>query len=295
MASTTASRPARRTRRGRVTSAPVQTRDLVLIAAASLGLLVSTYLAAVDLAGGATLCLAGSNCDVVRASTYGRVAGLPVAVLGVVYFLAVLGAAIARAPWRQPLLQVLGGVGIGSALLFMAVQGLLLGAWCPYCLVADLAALIVGIRVLWTLGRSRPGGSLMRGVVGATLAVAVLVGGYAVTSPVAASVSPGDSTSDTSSALSPDRLAALADHLRASGAVFYGAYWCPHCQEQKEAFGASAGRLPYVECDPRGADARPDLCQAAGVRAYPTWVIGGQKLEGEIPPADLVRLSDFGG
>lgn len=34
---------------------------------------------------------------------------------------------------------------------------------------------------------------------------------------------------------------------------------------------------------------------AAGVRAYPTWVIGGQKLEGEISPAELGRLSNFEG
>jgi uncharacterized membrane protein len=267
----------------------------VLLAAAVLGVLVSAYLALVDLVGGATLCLAGSDCDVVRASNWGHVAGLPVAVLGVVYFMAVFGIAGTLASWRQPVLQVLGGVGIGAAVLFVGLQGLLLRAWCPYCLLADMAALAIGLRVLWPGRPGHPAGRLMRGGVGVALAVAVLVAGYAVTPPLTAGAVPGSISPDgaSPSGLGPDRLAALADHLRASGGVVYGAYWCPHCQEQKQAFGDAAARLPYVECDPRGDNGRPDLCQAAGVRAYPTWAIGGQKLEGVVSPAELARLSGF--
>lgn len=45
----------------------------------------------------------------------------------------------------------------------------------------------------------------------------------------------------------------LARRLRAAGAKFYGAFWCSHCFEQKEAFGAAAAKeLPYVECYPDG-------------------------------------------
>lgn len=292
MASSPLARPGRRSPRRRVTEAPAQTRDAVLVAAAGLGLLVSAYLTIVELAGAATLCLAGSDCDVVRASAYGRVVGLPVAAFGVVYFLTVLGLAIPSAvttsvSWRQPLLQTLAGVGVGAAVLFVALQAFVIRAWCPYCLVADLAALVVGVRVRLPRHPGRSAERLTRGVVGAALAVTVLIAGYAA--------APSSTASTAQTALSPDQLSALAAHLRQSGAAFYGAYWCPHCQVQKQMFGASATQLPYVECDPSGADARPDLCQAAGVRAYPTWVIGGQKLEGEVSPAELARLSGFGG
>jgi len=73
----------------------------------------------------------------------------------------------------------------------------------------------------------------------------------------------------------------------------YGAYWCPHCQEQKARFGDAASELPYVECDPRGAGARPDLCSIAGVRSYPTWVIGNQRREGVLTLEELATLSGF--
>src|SRR5262249_35158147 len=48
------------------------------------------------------------------------------------------------------------------------------------------------------------------------------------------------------------RAKAVAVHLAHTGAKMYGAYWCPHCMEQKSYFGTSASRLPYIECSPGG-------------------------------------------
>ncbi|MFN8632938.1 MAG: vitamin K epoxide reductase family protein [Chloroflexota bacterium] len=251
--------------------------DRYLLVAAAIGLAVSAYLTIVDLAGSGTLCLAGSDCDAVRASEYGRLFGLPLPALGMAFFGAVLGLALARRTALLPVLQCAGGVGLGAAVLFLAIQGAVLGAWCPYCLAADAAALVVAWR---TLPRA-PGLGLLRGASAAAVAVAVLLAGYAL----APTPSPAQAA---------DELSLLADHLKNSGAIFYGAYWCPHCQNQKRIFGTAASRLPYVECDARGAGARPDLCQAANVRSYPTWVIGAERREGEVTIADLKRLSKFG-
>ena len=67
--------------------------------------------------------------------------------------------------------------------------------------------------------------------------------------------------------MSADRLAALADHLRESGAVFYGAYWCPHCQAQKQMFGAAARSSRTSSVTRAAPTPSPVACQAAGVRA----------------------------
>jgi hypothetical protein len=85
---------------------------------------------------------------------------------------------------------------------------------------------------------------------------------------------------------------ALARCLVDKGAKFYGAYWCPHCQEQKTEFGSSAQYLPYVECDPSGENANPQECQAAGIQGYPTWVINKIKYEGS---QSLDKLKDLTG
>jgi uncharacterized membrane protein len=72
---------------------------------------------------------------------------------------------------------------------------------------------------------------------------------------------------------------ALADHLTNTGTKFYGASWCPHCQQQKELFGTAARRLPYVECSPEGRQGSPlsGECVAADIKSYPTWIFKGTK------------------
>lgn len=87
---------------------------------------------------------------------------------------------------------------------------------------------------------------------------------------------------------------ALAEHLRLKGAIFYGAWWCPHCFHQKNLFGTEGARiLPYIECDKE--DQGRQKCVAAKVRAYPTWVLGGERREGMLTLAELSAWSGFRG
>ncbi len=75
-------------------------------------------------------------------------------------------------------------------------------------------------------------------------------------------------------------------------AKLYGAYWCPHCKNQKEMFKSSFKIFDslggYIECDPRGKNAQPEKCEEASINGYPTWIINGQKYVGE---QSLNRLS----
>src|SRR5581483_8502153 len=74
---------------------------------------------------------------------------------------------------------------------------------------------------------------------------------------------------------------ALARCITMSGTKFYGAFWCPHCREQKNEFGDAANYLPYVECStPNGSGEFP-ACVERGIQHYPTWIFpDGSKLEG---------------
>src|SRR5271154_2974046 len=65
---------------------------------------------------------------------------------------------------------------------------------------------------------------------------------------------------------------AFARCLKDRGAKMYGAYWCPHCQEQKEKFGASFEYAPYVECGIKGdLHGQSQVCKDENVKHYPTW------------------------
>ena len=77
----------------------------------------------------------------------------------------------------------------------------------------------------------------------------------------------------------------FAKCLSDKGVVMYGAYWCPHCQNEKKAFGDSFRFVSYVECTEE-----PNRCIEAKISGYPTWIgPQGLRLEGE---QGLKKLSE---
>lgn len=87
--------------------------------------------------------------------------------------------------------------------------------------------------------------------------------------------------------------AQLANHLDETGATMYGAYWCPHCADQKEMFGQAVDLVPYVECAADGENAQPQLCKDKGIQGYPTWEINGEFYPGSQSLDTLADLSGF--
>ena len=86
----------------------------------------------------------------------------------------------------------------------------------------------------------------------------------------------------------PGRLDTFATCIKDSGAIFYGAFWCPHCQNQKAMFGSSAKYLPYNECSTPDGKGQLAICTDAGVTGYPTWVFAdGTRKSGEVSLEDL--------
>lgn len=79
----------------------------------------------------------------------------------------------------------------------------------------------------------------------------------------------------------PGKYDAFAQCLGEKGAVFYGAFWCSHCQEQKALFGRSADKLPYHECSAPDGQSQLSSCDEVGIKTYPTWILaGGERLNG---------------
>lgn len=85
----------------------------------------------------------------------------------------------------------------------------------------------------------------------------------------------------------------LAQHLANEGSLMYGAYWCPHCADQKAMFGDAVDEIPYVECAADGDNPQPELCEQKGIEGYPTWEIGGQLHPGVQSLEELATLSEF--
>lgn len=83
----------------------------------------------------------------------------------------------------------------------------------------------------------------------------------------------------------PGKLDDFANTLKTDDAVFYGAFWCPHCQAMKALFGKSAKLLPYVECSTPDGNAQTQICIDKKVEGYPTWSFkGGIKITSDTEP-----------
>ena len=91
-------------------------------------------------------------------------------------------------------------------------------------------------------------------------------------------------------AVEPGKYDTFAVCLKDKGAVFYGAFWCPHCQNQKKLFGSSQSLLPYVECSTPDGKAMLQACKDKKVESYPTWEFAdASRLTGEIPLSTLAE------
>lgn len=76
----------------------------------------------------------------------------------------------------------------------------------------------------------------------------------------------------------PSKLDDFAKCINASGAKFYGAFWCPHCQEQKADFGTSVKYLPYIECS-NADNTQTQICIDKKIEGYPTWIFADGSIQ----------------
>ncbi|MCI1729198.1 MAG: vitamin K epoxide reductase family protein [Chiayiivirga sp.] len=262
------------------------TPDWITLALAAIGIVLTAYLTITALNQEApAFCTPGSGCDVVQQSRWSTLFGAPMALWGMgLYLLLALLALFASnrhaVSWR--LRWSLALVGVAISLYLTAIGWLALDAFCAWCLLslALVAAIFVGLSVRRPVGG--PGIAKGRFAANNAILLAAILGVVSI-AQAGWLTRPAD-----------PRLAALAAHLDARGAKFYGASWCPNCQEQKDIFGRAADALPYVECSPNGRQGAIAMsCLSANVTAYPTWIIRGRPYQEVLQPEELARRSGF--
>jgi uncharacterized membrane protein len=256
-----------------------------LLVLSGLGILLTSYLSYTSFKGMSVKgCGVGSSCDVVLTSQWSELFGLPTATWGLLTYITLAATSFIKREdthWKSAWL--ISMFGLLFSLYLTTVSLTVLDAACPYCLTSlTLMAAIFGL-VSWQRPAhiSQPWGRwIAKSVPVGIAAIFVLhlyYAGFLGEAP-----GPEDPTAR-----------ALAEHLTKSGAKMYGAYWCPHCQQQKAIFGRSANRLPYIECSPGGRTApQADECRSANINTYPTWIINGKRTEEVM---DFKQLSDASG
>jgi len=270
-------------------------KPIVLIIS-GLGVLLSLYLTYNYYSGSqAAFCGAGSECDTVRQSGFSAFLGIPVALAGVLGYALIFISAITpmtrRNKWLT--LYVLSFAGFVFSAYLTYLEFFVIEALCMYCVISALLMTGLFMIVLAAKPELYAGLSAFKTLALSVIIAVVVVFGSNVIQDRDAGMS-GDIPSGASSRAN-DFQTGLAKYLGKTGAVMYGSFQCPHCNQQKKLFGSAFKYITYVECHPKGENANPSLCLAKGIMNYPTWEIGGRYYEGAMTLEKISEISGYNG
>jgi len=120
-----------------------------------IGFIDSLYLNVIEYSGRQITCSLIAGCQTVLASSYAWVGPVPLAMLGVLFYLGVLIGTVAYIDThRQLFISAVASVtivGFFASLYFVYLQAVVLQAWCQYCLLSVITSTllaIIGVR-LW--------------------------------------------------------------------------------------------------------------------------------------------------
>jgi uncharacterized membrane protein len=118
----------------------VSDRALRMLAAlvALAGIAVAGYLTWAHYDNGSVVCPIGGGCETVQESEYSEIAGVPVAVLGLVAYAVVLGLLVWDAPVARLGAAALSLTGLVFSGYLLVVQLFVIDAVCVWCLANDV-------------------------------------------------------------------------------------------------------------------------------------------------------------
>ena len=116
-----------------------------------IGLLVSIYMTIFKITSNESMCIGSKDCSVVNASRYSEVNGIPVAVLGVIGYAAILAVLVLgqrRGFFQQNGSMLFFGLSLTGflfTLYLIFVEVALIKAYCPFCIASQTAMTLIFI------------------------------------------------------------------------------------------------------------------------------------------------------
>jgi uncharacterized membrane protein len=117
------------------------------------GVGIAGYLSWVHYADASVLCIAGGDCETVQESSYSEIAGLPVALIGLVGYALLFVLVGWDAPEARLAAAAFAFVGLVFSVYLLAVQAFVIEAFCVWCVANDV--LIAPVLAVTTASRLR--------------------------------------------------------------------------------------------------------------------------------------------
>lgn len=117
-----------------------------------LGVVVSIYMTIYKLTANNAMCLGSGDCSTVNASSYSMLYGIPVALVGVGGYLAILAVLVLEMR-GHPIFKKNGPLmvfgltvgGFGFTLYLVYIEAFVLRAWCPFCVTSQITMTVLFI------------------------------------------------------------------------------------------------------------------------------------------------------
>ncbi|CAM8883998.1 unnamed protein product [Rhodiola kirilowii] len=276
-----------------------------------LGFVETAYLSYLKLTGSDVFCpIGGGSCADILNSYYAVVYGIPLPLIGIFSYgmVTILSLQLAgnifpvkinENDGRLVLLGCTTAMATASAYFLYILSTKFAGTTCQYCLLSAFLSFSLFLTIIKDFGLQEIQKEVVLQLLVVGLVVFTLNTSYSSLEPTSTSMAEIEMkpfTTEITSESTPFALS-LAKHLHSIGAKMYGAFWCSHCVEQKQMFGREAAKwLDYVECFPDGYKSGIKIAKACldvKIEGFPTWVINGQVLSGELSFEELAQLSGF--
>jgi uncharacterized membrane protein len=127
-----------------------RTLSRTMIGLTLLGLGVATYLTIAHYSGGTTICPLHGGCETVQHSKYSQLDGIPVALIGLIGYILILGVLLVPASETTRLILVVltvGGFGFSAYLTGRELFSI--HAICPWCVSSAIIMTILACLSVW--------------------------------------------------------------------------------------------------------------------------------------------------
>ena len=117
------------------------------------GVAIATYLTYVHYAGLKPLCFSSGGCETVQSSRYAKLAGIPVATIGLAGYVLIFGSVWVRGELGKSIGAGLALVGFGFSAYLTYRELFTIKAICQWCVVSAIVMALLAVITVWRLMR----------------------------------------------------------------------------------------------------------------------------------------------
>jgi uncharacterized membrane protein len=124
---------------------------------AAIGIGIAGYLVYVHYTDTKVLCSISHGCETVQKSKYAKLAGVPVALLGLIGYVAILATLFVRSEGGRLAGAGMALVGLGFSGWLTYLEAARIHAWCQWCVGSAIVMTLLTIVLVWRLLSAPPG------------------------------------------------------------------------------------------------------------------------------------------